>query len=105
MAHKVVIPHSWLRARPNLAKFGKHICNLDGSVGLNCANKSTDVLLVQVFINIAFEWRADKKGPGVTSQFTGDPGGVVGPASALVNGEFDNLLVAWIYYYQLFFFS
>jgi hypothetical protein len=99
MAYKMKIPASWTKMRPNTAKL-PHVYNLDGAVGLDSPNQSSDVMLVQAML------RAWKTGP-IDSVGTGwdlkkRPQGL---GDLPMNGRFDNRLLGWILYYQLYFWS
>ncbi len=116
MAFKQRILDSWTKQRPNLAKLG-HLYNLDDTVGLNCANKKSDVMLVQLLLMVWGDMRGRDFRPGVrgsgyslVSAFSpeGANAGKMGHTIALgqlpINGVWGNRTLAWIFHFQLDFF-
>lgn len=102
MAHKVAT-ETWARISPNIGNLGKYLYNLDAPVGAHCPNRPDDVMLVQTFLKIAFDWRGSPQGfiSGLAAPHAGTLG-MTGGRSIRIDGHFDNAVLAWIYFYQLY---
>jgi hypothetical protein len=61
MAYKQRMPEAWVRSDKSMEAWG-HFYNLDQPVGLNCPNKRTDVLLVQLLLRSNLEGDPNAKG-------------------------------------------
>jgi hypothetical protein len=99
MAYKMKIPAAWIKRSPNTAKL-PHVYNLDAAVGLGCPNQSLDVMLVQVMLRAWKLGQIDNVGSGFDLKkrplWLGD---------LPLDGHYDNRVLGWILFYQLFFWS